>query len=123
MKRGSSRVSKGEPLLSLVSPEVLKHPQEVLDKLGQGPYGDVVGFCFRQIRQFQKGIKDFRLRYQDVEQMSALSKEVEEEVLDLIPAERRLKGISLKDLQSLPREELDRLLKLIEKSKSESKEK
>ncbi len=97
---------RGEPLLSLVSPSVLEQPHDLLDKLSAGPYGELVGFCFRQIQQFQRNAKDFQLRYQDYEQMNALSKELEEEILDLIPAERRLKGIPTEQrLEGIPTEE------------------
>ncbi len=78
---------------------------DLLDKLSAGPYGELVGFCFRQIQQFQRNAKDFQLRYQDYEQMNALSKELEEEILDLIPAERRLKGIPTEQrLEGIPLE-------------------
>ncbi len=57
-------------LLSLVSPHILEDPHDVFDKMEEGRSDELRGFCFRQIQKFQKSEKDFRLRYEQTEQMS-----------------------------------------------------
>ncbi len=78
-----------DPLLKLVSPKVLTNPHEILDKLGEGPYRDLVGFCYRQFQQFQREEKHFRLKYQDYQQMNEIAKTWREEFSELIPAEEK----------------------------------
>ena len=100
---------RGEPLLSLVSPRILNDPHDVFDKLDGGPYTEFLGFCFRQIQKFQKNRKEFRLRYEQTEEMSNLLEEVREEILEsvtdeekkkliqTIPVKDRLDGIAVED--------------------------
>lgn len=144
MIESSEGWNRGEALLSLVSPQILKSPHELFDKLSESPYANLLGFCFRQIKQFKSNEKEFRLKYEELKTMDTLLEEVADEILENLspdkqekyleglPLEKRLEGLSPEErieglspeerIEGLSPEERAKLLRLLSVQDQSEKE-
>ena len=72
----------------------------------------------QQIQQFRHLGEDFAMQHKDSEYLGELEEELQTAVLEAIPAERRLRGLSPEEVvASLSEEQLARLRDLLERKR------
>ena len=97
-------VGLGEPVLTLFSPEFLNHPG-AMSELLRIDHADMLCYVIQQIARFRRAEPGFEVQHM-TENMYQTLEEMEEEILNRLPIERRLRGIATKDLlQRIPAEE------------------
>ena len=84
----------------------------IIEELGRAGHERLVGYATQQIHQF-RGRKDFAVQYADSEKLPELEEEMLGKILDWVPAERRVRGLSPEELAAALSEE-DFLAKILE---------
>jgi hypothetical protein len=107
---------RGQPILSLVSRVFLKDRERIIEELVHTGHETLLRYMVQQIEQFgskegfamQHGVSD------DLQQMQELGEELLTKILERVPAERRLRGLSPEELlASLTEEQAARLRELL----------
>jgi len=84
----------GQPVLSLVSRVFLKEHERIIEQLTRTGYGMLLCYTLQQIEQFRSLGEEFAMQHADTEYMGELEEELQTAVLEAIPVERRLRGLS-----------------------------
>ena len=84
----------GQPILSLVSRVFLDDCARIIEQLMRTGHGLLLCYTLQQIEQFRRLGKEFTMQHADTEYMTALEEELQTAVLETIPAEKRLRGLS-----------------------------
>ena len=93
-------------MLALFSPLILQDPHAIMKILTESGHTALMYYILQQIQQFQLRREDFVMQHTAVEYMDQVSEELKASVIAAIPAEDRLRGLSVKErLQGLPTEE------------------
>jgi len=100
----------GQPVFSLVSRVFLKEHPRIIEQLTRTGYGMLLCYTLQQIEQFRSLGEEFVMQHADTEYMGELEEELQTAVLEAIPVERRLRGLSPEDVlgRFSPREVLRR---------------
>lgn len=115
------------PVLSMLSPTVLKHDGQVYHALTQAGFSDILGYIWQLIRQFSSR-PGFAEQHTETDEMVKIAEELMKEFLESLTPEERLEGLSpverleglspvdrVQDLSleerlaGLPREEIEKL--------------
>ena len=96
----------GQPLLSLVSHVLLADRARIMERLKGSGRVSLLTYALQQIQQFRTLGEDFAMQHTDTEHLSELEEEIRTAVLEAIPPEDRLRGLSPEDvLRGIPPEE------------------
>ena len=88
---------------------------KALTGAGSGP---VFAYALQQIHEFLALGEDFAMQYAGTEYLGEWNEELKTAVLELIPPEERLRGLSPEDrLRGLTEEELNRMRELLERKR------
>jgi hypothetical protein len=105
---------RGQPVLSLVSHTFLTQPKRIMKALKDAGQAPLLYYTLQQVHQFFTLGEDFAMQHTDTEYLGELDDELTTAVLELIPPEKRLRGLSPEDrLRGLSDDELDRLRELL----------
>jgi hypothetical protein len=85
---------RGQPVFSLVSRVFLKEHERIIEQLTRTGHGVLLCYTLQQIEQFRSQGKEFVMQHADTEYMGELEEELQTAVLETIPVERRLRGLS-----------------------------
>ena len=87
-------------------------------RLKRSGYAHLLSYMLQQIQQFRHLGEDFAMQHKDSEYLGELEEELQTAVLEAIPAERRLRGLSPEEVvASLSEEQLARLRDLLERKR------
>lgn len=98
----TNHADANDPVLSLMSRNLLQHPSDVITSLSDRGHSDVVNFTVQQVSQFRHA-EGFAMKHSKSKEMEAVSDSLleilgkyytREEVLSTIPTEERLKGLA-----------------------------
>jgi hypothetical protein len=89
-----------EPVLSLFSRVFLRERQRIMDEISRQGFQHVLMYVLQQVQQFQRAGEGFGMSHSDVEVMNRVTDELVASVLQAIPAEDRVRGISTKEILS-----------------------
>jgi len=100
----------GQPVFSLVSRVFLNEHERIIEQLTRTGHGMLLCYTLQQIEQFRSLGEEFVMQHADTEYMGELEEELQTAVLEAIPVERRLRGLSPEDVlgRFSPREVLRR---------------
>jgi hypothetical protein len=84
----------GQPVFSLVSRVFLKEHERIIEQLTRTGHGMLLCYTLQQIEQFRSLGEEFAMQHADTEYMGELEEELQTAVLEAIPVERRLRGLS-----------------------------
>jgi hypothetical protein len=122
---------RDHPVLTLVSPRLLRQAAQTYEELRQAGYTELVVYMAQQIQQFQRLGKEFAMQHlgSEDEMRQAAMRELlaampleqrleglsPEQLRQALPPEERIKGLSLEDrLKGLTPEERERLKELLQ---------
>ncbi len=92
---------RGQPVLSLVSHTFLKQPQRIMKvfkNVGQRP---LLYYALQQIHQFYMSREEFAMQHTDTEYLGELEEDLKAAVLEWIPPEDKLRGVTPEDLRGV----------------------
>jgi hypothetical protein len=96
----------GQPVLSLVSRVFLDEHQRIIGELRREGYAGLLHYVLQQVGQFRSLGEDFAMQHADTEYLGELEEELQTAVLETIPVEKRLRGLTADDLlRRVPPEE------------------
>jgi len=100
----------GQPVFSLVSRVFLKEHERIIEQLTRTGHGMLLCYTLQQIEQFRSLGEEFVMQHADTEYMGELEEELQTAVLETIPVEKRLRGLSPEEIfrRFSPREVLRR---------------
>lgn len=102
---------RGEPLLSLVSREFLRHRDRIIEQLTRTGHGALLWYMLQQVQQFRSLGEDFAMQHKDSEYLGEVEEELLTTVLAAIPPEKRLRGLAPEErLRGLAPEEEEELV-------------
>jgi hypothetical protein len=84
----------GQPILSLVSRVFLKNRERINEQLTRSGHGLLLWYVLQQIGQFRDMGEEFAMQHAGTEYMGELEEELQTAVLETIPVEKRLQGMS-----------------------------
>ncbi len=84
----------GQPILSLVSRVFLDEHERIIEELRRTGHASLLHYMLQQIGQFRNLGKDFAMQHTDTEYLDELEDELQTAVLETIPIEKRLRGLS-----------------------------
>ena len=109
---------QGQVVLSLVSRVFLKDRGRIMERLGDADE-PLVRYVAQQVHQFRTE-KDFALQHADSEYLEEMEDDLLTKILEWVPAERRLRGLSPEErLAGLSDEEAARLRELLEQRRAQ----
>jgi hypothetical protein len=85
---------RGQPILSLVSSVFVKEHRRIIQELGRTGHARLLQYVLQQVGQFRSLGEDFAMQHKDSEYMGELEEELQTAVLDAIPVEKRLEGLT-----------------------------
>jgi hypothetical protein len=111
---------RSQPVLSLVSHTFLIQPKRIMKALKEAGQAPLLYYTLQQVHQFFTLGEEFAMQHTDTEYLGELDDELTTAVLELIPPEKRLRGLSPEDrLRALSEEELDRMRELLARKEDE----
>jgi hypothetical protein len=123
-----SRAGPGEPILTLFSRVFLRDRQHIMEQLSAAGFQGLLYYTLQQIQQFRTAGEQFMIQHKDVEVMNEVAEDLRAAVLETIPPEQRLQGLSAEQrieglspeeiAAALSDEQLMRLRDLLEQRKS-----
>jgi len=84
----------GHPILSLVSGVFLDEHERIIEQLKRSGHAHLLSYMLQQIQQFRHLGEDFSMQHKDSEYLGELEEELQTAVLEAIPAEKRVHGLS-----------------------------
>ncbi len=116
---------RGQPILSLVSRVFLRDRERIIDHLTRTGHVALLYFMLQQVQQFHNLGEDFAMQHKDSEYLGEVEEELQTAVLEAIPVERRLRGLTPEELlrvlspeemvRGLSKEQAARLRELLER--------
>ncbi len=85
---------RGEPLLSLVSREFLRHRDRIIEQLTRTGHMALLWYMLQQVQQFRSLGEDFAMQHKDSEYLGEVEEELLTTVLAGLPPEDRLRGLA-----------------------------
>jgi hypothetical protein len=111
---------RGQPILSLVSGVFLNEHRRIIEELGRTGHRSLLNYVLQQVAQFRSLGEDFAMQHKDSEHLGEVEEELQTAVLELIPVEKRLQGLSPEELAAgLSKEQAARLRELLERRQGE----
>jgi hypothetical protein len=89
---------RGEPILSLVSRVFLKDRERIMEQLTRTGHMALLYYMLQQVQQFRSLGEDFAMQHKDSEYLGEVEEELMSTVLEAIPAEKRLRGLSAEEV-------------------------
>ncbi len=115
----------GQPIFSLVSRVFLNEHERIIEQLTRSGHGLLLCYTLQQIEQFRSLGEEFVMQHAETQYMTELEEELQTAVLETIPAEKRLRGLSPEEVlrrftpegfaDGLSDEQADGLRKLLER--------
>jgi hypothetical protein len=97
---------RDQPILSLVSRVFLREHARIREELRKTGHAVLGYYVLQQIQQFRRLGEDFAMQHTDTDRLGELEEELPAAVLESIPVEKRLQGLSPEDrVQGLSLEE------------------
>ena len=84
----------GQPILSLVSRVFLNEHERIIGELRRTGHATLLHYMLQQVGQFRSLGEDFAMQHTDTEYLGELEEELQTAVLETIPVEKRLRGLS-----------------------------
>ena len=119
---------RGQPVLSLVSRVFLREHERIIERLTRAGHGTLLCYTLQQIEQFRKLGKEFAMQHAGTEYMGEVEEELQTAVLETIPVEKRLRGLSPEEIlrrftpeelaDGLSKEQAARLRELLDRRES-----
>ena len=116
---------RGQPILSLVSRVFLRDRERIIEQLTRTGHGALLYYMLQQVQQFRSLGEDFAMQHKDSEYLGEVEEELQTAVLEAIPVERRLRGLTPEELlrvlspeemvRGLSKEQAARLRELLER--------
>lgn len=92
---------RGQPVLSLVSHALLDDPAGIMKALRGTDCGPLLSYAMQQIQQFATLGKEFAMQHTETEYLGEWTEDLKTAVLELIPPQDRLRGLSPEDLRKI----------------------
>ena len=87
---------RGQPILSLVSRVFLREHERIIESLRSTGHAPLLYYMLQQVQQFRSMGEEFAMQHTDTEYLGQLEEELQTAVLQAIPVEKRLQGLSPK---------------------------
>jgi hypothetical protein len=98
---------RGVPILALVSRVFLHENQRIMRELSRSGHSPLLYYALQQVQQFRRLGEDFAMQHADSEFLVQMEDELQAALLESLPLEKRLQGLSPQDrLQGLSAKEL-----------------
>jgi len=112
---------RNQPVLSLVSRVFLNNRGRIIEELKRTGHWALLRYMLQQVQQFHSLGEGFAVQHGLNDNLAEVEEELLTKVLEAVPAERRLRGLSLEDrLAGLSEEEAARLRELLEQKAAAS---
>jgi hypothetical protein len=92
---------RGVPILSLVSRVFLHEHQRIMRELSRSGHSPLLHYALQQMQQFRRLGEDFAMQHADSEFLVQLEEELQTALLESLPLEKRLQGLSPEELAAL----------------------
>jgi hypothetical protein len=89
---------RGQPILSLVSRVFLQAHRSIIERLRATDHAALLSYILQQIQQFRSLGEDFAMQHTDSELLGQVEEELQAAVLQAIPVEKRLQGLSADEI-------------------------
>jgi len=112
---------RGQAVLSLVSRVFLSDRGSIIDLLKQSGHGVLLQYMMQQIHQFDSLGEAFAMQHGSTENMKEVEEDLLTAILEDLPPERRVRGLSPEELAgALNAEDAARLRELLEKKRHDN---
>jgi hypothetical protein len=85
---------RGQPILSLVSRVFLRDRERIIQQLTDTGHLDLLCYMLQQVEQFRRLGEAFAMQHKDVKYMGEVEEDLLMSVLESIPLEKRVRGLS-----------------------------